>query len=157
MDAGKSHKCAADLGACGIAVSVQDAGQGMGALARAQIWAAPAITFAARYAIEIRAPFDEFRNPQRAFADERFGRGAIDQAVACVHRVFQVQCDVPVALHRYGNAALCVMRVRFAEGLFGDDENVAVAGKFNRGTKSGNARTHYQKVNRGGPGHQLSG
>ena len=94
VDAGKGHKRAADLGAGGIAVSVQDAGQGMGALARAQKWAAPAITFAVRYAIEIRAPLDELRNAQRAFADERFGRGAIDQAVACVHRVFQVQGDV---------------------------------------------------------------
>ncbi len=157
MDAGKCNECAADLCACGVAVGVQDAGQGMCALARAQEGAAPAIAFAAGHAIEVRAPLDELRNTQWAFADERFGRGAIDQAVACVHRVFKVQGNVLVALHRYGNAALCVMSVRFAEGFFGDDKNVAVAGKFNRGTKSGNARTHYQKINRGGPGHQLSG
>ncbi len=104
---------------------MQDAGKGMRAFARAQELAARAALRG--LAVEVRAPLDELGDAQRAFGDERFGGGTIDEAVAGVDGVFKVQGDVFVALHGHGDAALRVVGVRFAERFLGDDQNVAVS------------------------------
>ena len=147
--AGESNQGAADLGAGGVAARVQNAGQGMRALARAQVGLAARAQsvrvepFEAVGTVEVRAPLDELGHAQRAFGDQRLGRGTIDQAVAGVHGVFKVQRDVLVALHGHGDAALRVVRVRFRERFLRDDQNFAVCGELDGRAQAGHARAHH--------------
>ena len=100
----------------------------------------------ARFTVEIRAPLDELGHAQRPFSHQHLGGGPINQAVPGVHRVFKVQRNVFVALHGDGDAALRIVRVRFADRFLGDDENIAVRGQLDGGAKSRYARAHHQKI-----------
>ena len=141
----KASQRAADLGAGGVAVGVQDAGQGVSAFAGAQEGLAARAEFVRSATVEIRAPLDQFGHAQRPFAHQRLGGGAVDEAVAGIHGVFKVQGNVFVALHGHGDAALRVVGVRFAERLLGDDQNLAVAGQLNCRAQPGHARAHTRK------------
>ena len=86
--------------------------------------------------IALRRPRSKFGAPTRsarpraaAFRGTRFGSGAIDESIARIHGVFKVQGDVLHArpFHGDGDAALRRSGVGFADRLFGDDQNIAVA------------------------------
>ena len=134
---------------------MQDAGEGMSAFARAKELAARVIAARDGLAVEVRAPLDQLGNAQRAFRDERLGRGTVDEAVAGVDGIFEVQGDVFIAFHGHGDAALRVVGVRLAERLLGDDQNIAVTGELDGCAKAGNARTHDQEVDGGDFCHNL--
>ena len=129
----------------------------MRAFARTQIPAIEGMAFGVRGLIEVRPPLDEFLHALGTLRHQRLGGGAVDDSVAGVHRVFEVQGDVILALHGDGDAALRVVRVRLAEGFLGDDENLAVLRELDGGAKAGHACAHDEKINGRGVGHQLSG
>ncbi len=138
MDAGKSCQGTADLGARGVAVGVQNAREGVRALAGAQQLAV--------FGVEGRTPLDQLRHPHRPLGHQRVGRGPIDQPVARVDRVFEVQSYIRVALHGNGDAALSIVCVRLGHRLLGDHQNLAVARQLNRRAQPGHARPHHQKI-----------
>ena len=98
----------------------------MCAFARAQILAVETSPSGICGLIKICAPLDKLGDAQRAFRYERFGGGAVDEAIARTHCVFEVQGNVFFAFHGHGNAALRVVGIRFAERFLGDDQNFAV-------------------------------
>ena len=147
LGAGKGDEGTADLGAGGVAVGVEDAGQRVSAFAGAEQ--------AASFRIKARAPLDEFGHAERAFGDERFGGGAVDEAVAGIDGVFEMEGDVLVAFHGDGDSALGVVGIGLAERLLGDDQDIAVAGQFDGGAQAGNACAHDQKINLLGRWHLL--
>ena len=138
VDAGKGGQRAADLGAGGVAVGVQDAGQGVRAFAGAQQFA--------RFGIEGRAPLDQLGHAHRPFGHQRLGGGTIDQPVAGVDGVIEMQCNVRIAFHGHGDAALRIMGVGLGNGLLGDHQNLAVTGQFDGRAQPGHARSHHQKI-----------
>jgi hypothetical protein len=89
------------------------------------------------FAIEGRAPLDQFGDAFGAFGDEDFCGRAMNEPVTCGDGVFKMESDVFAALGGYGDAALGVVGVRFAERLFGDDEDLAVIGKSDSGPQAG--------------------
>jgi hypothetical protein len=129
MSTSEGDERTADLCAGGVSVGVQDAGVGVGGFAGAEQLAA--------LSIESGAPFDQLGNALGAFFDERPGSGSVNQAVACGHSVFQMQCHVLPALGGDGDAALSIVGVGFAERLLGNDQDFAVIGKFNRCAEAG--------------------
>ncbi len=130
---------AADLGAGGVAVGVQDAGEGVGAFAGFE---EPAVA-----RVEGCAPGDEFGHAQGAFLHEDFGGAPVDEAVAGVDGVFEVEGDVGLALGGDGDAALRVVGVRFAQRFFGHDEDFAVLRQFDGGAEACDASAHHQEIN----------
>ena len=130
---------AADFRAGGVAVGVQNAGQGMRAFARAQKLAG--------FASKRCAPLDELGDAPRAFGNQHFGGGAVDEAIArrlwCLRGAGQ---RLRRLVHGHGDAALRVVGVRFAERFLGDDQNFAVIGQFDGGAQPGHARAHHQIV-----------
>ncbi len=142
LRAGKGDESAADLCAGGVAAGVQDAGQRMRAFARAQVLAVQAESVGAGGTVEICAPLDKLGDAQRAFGYERFGGGAVDEAIAGTHGVFEVQGNVFFAFHGDGNAALRVVGIRFAERFLGDDQNFTVLRQLDSGAKAGDACSH---------------
>ena len=103
----KSRQRAADFSSRGIAIGVQNAGQGVRALASAQQLAA----FIAACPVKVRAPLNQLGHAHRPLGHQNLGRGTIDQPIASVDRVFQMQRDVLVTLHGDGDAALRIVRV----------------------------------------------
>ena len=77
--------------------------------------------------IEVSAPLYEFGNAEGPFGDENFGRGSVDDAIAGVYGVFEMESNVFVAFHGDSDSALCIVGIGFAERLFGDDQDFAVA------------------------------
>ena len=96
--------------------------------------------------IEGRAPLDQLGHAHRTLGHQRLGGGTIDQPVAGVHRVFQVQRNVRVALHGHGDAALRVVGVGLGHRLLGDHQNLAVARQLDGRAQPGHARSHHQKI-----------
>src|ERR1700761_5884795 len=94
------EQCAADLRASGISVGVQDARKTMRGFAGQQERASfSSIT------IEACTPLDQLFDAARTFVDEHLGGRAIDKAVACVFRVFEVKHDIFRSGKSYGDAA----------------------------------------------------
>jgi hypothetical protein len=93
-------------------------------------------------AVEISAPPDQLGYTQRPFFHENLGGRTEDKAVAGGHGVFKVKGDVLLAFGGDCDAALRVVSVRFAEGLFRDDQNFALIGKRDRRTKARYARSY---------------
>jgi hypothetical protein len=77
--------------------------------------------------IEGGAPLDQFGYADRAFGDEDFGGGVMNETIAGINGVFKMKSYVGIAFHGDGDAALGVVGVGLGDGLFGDDENIAVA------------------------------
>src|SRR5579859_956469 len=90
-------------------------------------------------AVEGCAPLDQFGDALGAFGDEDLGGRSMDEAIAGGNGVFEVKRDVFAALGSDGDASLGVVSVGFAEGLFGDDEDLAVIGQFDGGAQAGYA------------------
>jgi hypothetical protein len=107
----------------------------------------------ASFAIEVRAPLNQFGNADGTLGDECFGGGAIHDSIAGAYCVQEMEGNVLIAVHGDGDSALCVVGVGFAERLLGDDQNFTVAGQFNGGSEAGNTRAHDQKINLRGPWH----
>jgi hypothetical protein len=146
LRAGKGEEGAADFCAGGVSAGVQNAGQRMRAFARTQILAIEGMAFGVRGLIEVRPPLDEFLHALGTLRHQRCGRRAVDNSVAGVHRVFEVQGNVFLTLHGDSNAALRVVRIRFAERFLGDDENFAVLRELDGSAKAGDARAHHQEI-----------
>ena len=142
MDVGKGGQGAADFGAGGVAVGMQDAGQRMSAFAGAQQLAGSRIPLA----VEARAPLDQLGYAERAFGYERLGRGAVNDSIASIYGVLEMERDVLIALHGDGDSALGVVGVGLGHGLLGDHQDIAVAGQLHRRAQPGYARAHHQKV-----------
>jgi len=138
VDAGKGGQRAADLSAGGVAVGVQDACQGMSAFAGAQQHAG--------IGVKVGAPLDQFGYADRPLGHQHLGRGTINQPVAGVHCVFQVERNIPVALHGHGDTALSIVGVGLGHGLLGDHQDLAVAGQFDGSTQPCDACAHHQKI-----------
>ncbi len=138
VGAGKGNQRAADFGSRGVAVGVENAGQGVGALAGAQQLAS--------LGIELRAPLDQFRYADWPLGHQRLGGGSINDSIASVYGVFKVESNVLIAFHGDGDSTLRVVRVRLRERLLGDHQNVAVASQLNGCAQSGYARSHHQKI-----------
>jgi hypothetical protein len=153
VDAGKGGQGAADLGPRGVAVGVQNAGQGVSALAGAQQLAGPRISLA----VKVRAPLDQLRHAHWPLGHQHLGRGPVNDSIACVYGVFKVQRHVLVALHRHGDAALRVVGVRLAQRLLGDHQNLAVARQLDGRAQPGHSRAHHQKVHFNRLSHNHSG
>lgn len=103
----------------------------------------------AGFAIEVSSPLDEFGDARRAFADEGFGGGTVDEAVARVDGVIKVQCDVVFAFKGDGDPALRVVGVGFGDGFFCDYQDIAVSGQLDGGAEAGDAGAHDEKINAG--------
>ena len=101
------------------------------------------------FAIEVRAPAQQFFDAQRTLFHQHPRGLAIHQPIAGVDRVFQMQRDVLIAAHGDGDAALRVVGVRFAQRLLGDHQDPAGPGQPNSGAKSGNARADDEKIGYG--------
>ncbi len=151
VDAGKGGQRAADLGAGGVAVGVQDARQRVRALAGAQELAGSRIPSRSK----LRAPLDQLGHAQRPLGHQRLGRGPVNESIAGVHGVFEMQRNVLVALHGHGDAALRVVGVGFAQRLLGDHQDLAVARQLHRRAQPGHARAHHQKIHLSQPCHKL--
>ncbi len=105
--------------------------------------------------VELCSPLDEFGYTEGSFGDESFGGGPVDDAVARLDGVFKMKGNVLFAFHGDSDSALCVVGIGLAERFLGDDEDIAVAGQLNCGTKPGNTCAHDQKINLRGPWHLL--
>ena len=138
VNAGKGGQRTADLGAGGVAVGVQDAGQGMSAFAGAEELAV--------LGIKVRAPFDQLGDADRPLGNQSLGGGTIDQSIASVDGVGEMQRNIGIALHGHGDSALGVVGIGLGHGLLGNDENIAVAGQFDGRAQASYARPHYQKI-----------
>jgi hypothetical protein len=134
MSAGEGYERAADLRAGGVSVGVQDTRMGVSGFAGAQQLAA--------MTVKGRAPFDEFSNALGAFFDKHFGCWAMDEAVARGYRVFEMERDVFLALGGYGDTALGIVGVGFAERLLSDNQDIAVVGEFDGRAEAGYARAN---------------
>jgi hypothetical protein len=98
------------------------------------------------FGVEVRAPFDQLAHAHRPLGHQHLGRRPVDQAIAGVDGVFQMERHVPIALHGHRDAALRVVGVRLRHRLLGDHQNLAVAGQFHRRAQPGHARAHHQKI-----------
>ena len=107
VGARKSHQRPADLRPGRVAVGMQNARQRVGALAGAQELAS--------FSIELRAPLDELGHAHGPLGHQRLCRGHVDKAIAGRHGVFQMERHILIALHGYGDPALRVVGVRFAQ------------------------------------------
>jgi len=139
---GKGGQRAADLRARGVAVGVQDAGQRVRAFAGAQQFAA----LGRRCPVKGRPPLDQLGHPHLPLGDQYLGRGTIDQPVAGVDCVLQVQRHVRVAFEGHGDAPLRVVRVRLGHRLLGDHQNLTVARQLYGRPQPGHTRSHHQKI-----------
>ena len=110
VGAGKSNQRTADFSAGGVAIGMKDASQRVSAFAGAQQFAGPR----ASLAIEGRAPLDQLRHAHRAFSYQGLGCGAVNDSVACVYGVFQMERNVLVAFYGHGDPTLRVMGVGLA-------------------------------------------
>ncbi len=79
----------------------------------------------------------------------------MDQTIARIHRVLEVQCDIALALHRNRNTALRIVRVRLGHRLFGDNKDLAMFGELNRCTQPRNPGAHHQKIDTGHQRHNF--
>jgi hypothetical protein len=82
---------------------------------------------------------DEFFYALGAFCDEDFGGWAMDEAVAGVFGVLEMESYVFFTGESYGDAALGVVGVGFAERLLGDYEDLAVVSEFDGCAQAGYA------------------
>ena len=98
------------------------------------------------FAIELRAPVDQLLDGRRAFFHQRAHRRRIAQAIPGVQRVLLVQAHVVVVAERDRDAALRVLRRRFAQAVLRDHEHLARVRQFDGGAQSGHARADHQKV-----------
>ena len=138
LHAGKGSKRTADFSAGCVAIGVQNAWEGVCALAGTQQLAG--------HRVKDGAPLDEFGHADRALGNQYLGGPARNDSIASVYRVFQVEFDVLFAFHGDRDAALRVVRVRLANRFLRDHQDITVASQFDRRTQAGHARPHYQKI-----------
>ena len=93
-------------------------------------------TLLGRFAIKAGSPFDELGDTMRAFFDERLCSGLMDEAVAGRDGVFEMVGHVMAAFGGYGDSALRVVSIGFAEGFFGDDQDMAAIGEGDGGAEA---------------------
>lgn len=129
---------ASDLASGGIAVRVQHAGAAVGAFAgECELGA---------FAIELRAPGDEFLDTIGAFFDENACGLRIDEAVTGRQGVLEMQADLVFVAESDGDAALCVLRSRFCDLLLGKHENAAALREFDGGAQSCNSGADHDEI-----------
>ena len=79
--------------------------------------------------------------------DEDAGGFGIDETVASGEGIFEVERDVFIAAHGYGDSTLRVGCVGFGQLFLGDDEDRPCAGEANRRAEAGDACADDEKVN----------
>ena len=110
--AGLQVERAADLAAGGVAVGVQNAVAAVRAFARERELGSGAI--------ELRAPLDQLFDARRTFFDQHARGFLVDQAVAGVERVLQMQRNFVFIAEGGGDSALRVLRVGFGHLTLGE-------------------------------------
>ena len=141
VDLGVGGEGAGDFGSGGVAVGVEDAGEGVGSFAGAGEFSV--------FCVKGGAPLDELGDADGALGDESLCGRAVDEAVASVDGVFQVEADVLVALHGDGDTSLGVVGVGLGDGFLGGDEDVAMACELDGGAEAGDARADDEIVRLG--------
>lgn len=132
------QQCAHDLAASRIAVGVQHPAPRVGGFAREdQAIVDP---------IELRSPFDEFRDVLPAlFNQDGHGR-FVAQSGARLDRVVAMKRHFILFAQSDGDAALGPFAVRFAEAVFRQDDHGPCGSKSDRGTKSGDTAADHDKI-----------
>ena len=140
----------ANLGAGGVAMRVQNAITAVRAFAGQHQLAV--------FAIEIGAPAQQLVDALRTLFHQHARGFAMHEAVARVHGVVEVQGHIFVAAHGNGDAALRVMRVRFAQRFLGDDQDArSIRCQSDGRAQAGNARAHDHEIRFPHTCHKLSG
>jgi hypothetical protein len=88
-------------------------------------------------AIKAGPPLDQLGYSERTFFNKHLRCWTKNKAIASGHGVFKMELDVFLALRGNGDAALRVVRIRFTERLFGDNENLPVIRQRDRCTQAG--------------------
>ena len=97
-------------------------------------------------AVELRAPFDEPLDRARPLLHEHAHRFAVAEAVARGERVLLVERHFVVVAERHGDAALRVLRGRFAQRVFRHHEHAAGGGQLDGRAQSGYSGADYQEI-----------
>jgi hypothetical protein len=111
----------------------------------------------AGFGVKVRAPLDQLGHADRPLGHQHLGRRTIDQPIAGVDGVFQVERNVLIALHGHGDAALRIVGVGLGHGLLGDHQDLAVARQLDGCAQPSHARSHHQKIDLRRCCHQGSG
>ena len=138
MRRGLEEERAANLAAGGVAVGVQHA------IAAVRAFAGEGDLGAG--AIELRAPLDEFFDARRTFFHQNARRFFVDQPVAGLQRVFQMQPNLIVVAERGRDTALRILRIRLGDFALGQTEHPARGRQFDRSAQAGNARAHHDEI-----------
>jgi hypothetical protein len=96
------------------------------------------------FAIEFRAPLDQFLDGIGTVLDKRVHSIRIAQACACDQRILLMQLDVVIIAECRGDAALGVLGRGLAERILGDHNDAAHRRKLNGCAQTCNTRTDYQ-------------
>ena len=133
----------------GVAVGMEDAGQGVSALARAMELAV--------FAVEVGSPLNELGDAERPFGDKHLRGRRMDEAVAGAEGVLKVQSDVLVALHGHSDATLSIVGVGLGHRLLGNNQDFALLGQLDGRAQPCHTRANHQIVHLHQPCHYLRG
>src|SRR5262249_9136702 len=128
----------ADLATSGVAVRVQDARAAVCSFTRKCEFGA--------VAIESSAPPDQLLDARWSFFYQDPGRFRVDQAVAGVDGVLQLESDLLLIAQRHCDAALRILCVRFSKLLLGYDKHTAGGGQSNCCAQACDASANHNKV-----------
>ncbi len=138
MRRGFQIQCAANLASGRVAVSVQHAVAAVRAFAGERDLGSGAV--------ELRAPLDQLFDAGRAFFDQHARGLFVDQSVAGLQRVFQMQANFIVIAERGRNTALRILRVGLGDFALGQAKHAARRRKFHRGAQAGNTRANNDEI-----------
>ena len=97
-------------------------------------------------AVELGAPLDQLFDARRTFFDQHARGFFVDQAVAGLQRVFQMQPNFIVVAERGGDSALRILRIGLGDFALCQTQHPAGRRKFHRGAQAGNARAHHDEI-----------
>ena len=97
----------------------------------------------AAFAIELRAPGDQFLDGSRPFVHQGVDGLRVAETIARVERVLFMERHFVVIVQCSGDSALRVLGRRLAQRILGDYENGAMRGEFNGGAEAGDTRANY--------------
>ena len=87
-------------------------------------------------AIKCCSPFDELFDSSRPFFNERAYRFDVAESVTGQYRILLVEFDLIIVAESDRDSALCIFGRRFAQAVFGDDQNTARTCQFYGGSKA---------------------
>ncbi len=98
------------------------------------------------FAVELRAPPDQFFDPFRSILDQDLRGVGIAKPIAGVERVLQVQADFVFVAEGRGDPALRQLCARIRNFALGKHKNAPGGGQFNGGAQSGNSGADDEKI-----------